>query len=106
MKTARAVTSTSKPTVVLVFIPVVRRSLGAALPPHRCACYRRDERHQDENDPAQAAQCTVVEREGERLLHFRRDPDELLAIQQPVDRRGNKVEPLLILGERVVLSKR
>src|SRR3954466_10587931 len=99
MKTASATTSTSKPTVVLVFIPVVRRWLGAALPPHGCARDRGDQRHQEENDPAQAAERIVVQREGERLLHFRCDPDELLAIEQPVHCARDEVESLLILSE-------
>ncbi len=40
-----------------------------------------------------------------RLRNFRRDADHLLATEEPVDARGNKIQSLLVLGERVVLDE-
>jgi hypothetical protein len=47
----------------------------------------------------------LVETEGQGLRNFGRDTNHLLAAEEPVDARGNKIQSLLVLGERIVLMK-
>src|SRR6202022_4650104 len=81
-------------------------SLGAPFPPNGRAENDKDERDQDEDHPTQTPQSVFVQTEGERLRNFWRDSDKLFATQQPVCARGNEIERLLVLGQRIVLNER
>src|SRR4030095_1128026 len=78
----------------------------ATLPPDKCSDGGGNQRHQDQKNPAQLAQCFRVEAERERLRYFWRDTDHFFATQQPVHCAGNKIERRLILHDRTVLNER
>src|ERR1051326_6764916 len=88
--------------VVLVFI---LQSLGAPPPPDEEAENGRHEGQENQDDPAQTAQGFFIETECQRLWNFWRDANHLFTTEEPVDAGGNKIEPLLVLGERVVLNE-
>jgi len=48
---------------------------NAPLPPNRCPECRKNERHADQDDPAQITQRVFIQSEGERFGNFRCDPD-------------------------------
>src|SRR5438046_1307924 len=75
-------------------------------PPHGGTNYRRHQRHQDQDKPAQIAQLAFIKGERERIWDLRRNPDHLLPTHQPVKRGGNKIEGLLVLRQRSVLNKK
>src|SRR5438270_4082225 len=79
---------------------------GPPFPPYRGTDQCWHQRHQDQNNPAQIAQRRLIEAEGERFRHFRRDADHLFATHQPVNATGNEVERLMVLGLGVVLNKK
>src|SRR5262249_379697 len=49
------------------------------LPPDDCSNGSGNQRHQDQNNPPQPAQCFRIKTERERFRDFRRDPDHLFA---------------------------
>src|SRR5712691_4336223 len=105
MKSASARTTVKRMSVVFGFMRSNPANSGAALPPHREADERRNKRHQNKNQPAHIAECLFIETERESLRNFRRDPDELLSIHQPIDTAGDKIERLLSLPKRDVLHE-
>src|SRR5215831_1833445 len=78
----------------------------AALPPDEYSNGSGNQRHQEQNNPKQPAQCFWIETERERLRNLWRNTDHLFAAQQPVDCAGNKIERRLILHNGAVLNER
>src|SRR5439155_15723217 len=75
---------------------------GASLPPDDETEYRRDERHQDKDEPPHTTQPVFGQRKHERLWHLWRNADELFAAEQPVYATRHEIEPLLVLRQRAV----
>src|ERR1043166_7282696 len=75
------------------------------LPPHHGSDYRRNQRHEQQNNPAEPAQIFLAQTKHERLWYLRRDTDKLFPTKQPVHTAGDEIEPLLILRDGVVLNK-
>ena len=69
------------------------RVLDAPLPPNHRSDHGRDQRHENQDNPAQPAQRILLKTEGERLRDFRRDTDKLFPAQQPVHTARDEVEP-------------
>src|SRR5947207_11249278 len=89
-------------------VPPAEDSRGfscAALPPNSEAQHRRDERHNEKDQPAQISQRVFIKTENESLWNFRCDANELFTAQEPVHDAGNKIEGLLILPDGDVLNK-
>src|SRR6476469_1665116 len=77
----------------------------ATLPPDDRSNDSGNQRHQNQKNPAQAAQPFRIEGERERLRNFWRDTDHLFAAQQPVHCSGHKIERRLILHDGTVLNE-
>src|SRR2546429_3621022 len=77
----------------------------ATLPPDDCSNGSGNQRHQNQKNPAQSAQCFRVEAERERLRNFWRNTDHLFTAQQPVYCAGNKIERRLILHDGTILNE-
>src|SRR5262249_39416936 len=78
----------------------------ATLPPNNRSDGSGNQRHQEQNNPEQPAQCFRIETERERLRNLWRNTDHLFAAQQPVHCAGNKIERRLILHNGTVLNER